>query len=182
MKVLLKFEHIKQIFDIHYNEFVVDMEGRYQNLEWSRVSERPLISSIKDWLPKFYIATINPDNESEGYAFACIGKSLLPCGEVDWKKMHELILKNYIIKITTTDIQFRYDFGNTSGVRYDEDFRDLLFKIYCDLVNGNCHLLREAEYQKYRQKEKDKILKEGDEDAIIPDDRPSASDSTETTT
>lgn len=164
MKVLLKLEHIKQIFDAHYNDFVDDIEGRYQNLEWMLMSERPLLWSIKDWLPKFYMATINPDNESEGYAFACIGKALLPCGEVDWKKMHELILKNYVIKITTTDIQFRYDFENTPGVQYDEDFRDMLFKIYCDLVNGNCHLLREAEYQEYLQKEKDETLKEDKHD------------------
>lgn len=182
MKVLLKFEHIKQIFDVHYNELVNELDERYQHLDWLRVSGRPIILSIKDWLPKFYITTINPDNESEGYAFACIGRALLPCGEVDWKKMHELILENYVIKITTTDIQFRFDFANTPGVRYDEDFRDMLFKIYCDLVNGNCHLIREAEYQEYLQKEKDKILKEGEGDAIIPNDRPSASDSTETTT
>lgn len=157
MKVLLKLEHIKQIFDVHYNEFVNDLDERYQQLEWMRMSGRPIILSIKDWLPKFYITTINPDNESEGYAFACIGRALLPYGGVDWQKMHELILEHYIIKITTTDIQFRYDFANTPGVHYDEDFRDLLFKIYCDLVNGNCHLLREAEYQEYLQKEKDKM-------------------------
>lgn len=182
MKVLLKFEHIKQIFDVHYNEFINDLDERYQHLDWLRVSGRPIILSIKDWLPKFYITTINPDNESEGYAFACIGRALLPCGEVDWQKMHELIIENYIIKITTTDIQFRYDFANHPGVQYDDDVRDMLFKIYCDLVNLNIHLIREAEYQECRQKEKDKILKEGKEDAINPDDRPSASDSTETTT
>lgn len=181
MKVLLKLEHIKQIFDVHYNHFVNDITEYYQNLSWPRVSERPLIWSIKEWLPKFYITTINPDNESEGYVCACIGRALLPCGEVDWQKMHELILEHYVIKITTTDIQFRYDFANTPGVQYDEDFRDVLFKIYCDLVNGNCHLLREAEYQEYLQKEKDKTLKEGEEDAVIPNDRLSTSDSTETT-
>ncbi len=157
MKVLLKLEHIKQIFDAHYNDFVDGIVGCYQNLAWPCESERPFILSIKDWLPKFYMATINPDNDSEGYAFACIDKALLPCGEVDWEKMHELILKHYVIKITTTDIQFRYDFENHPGVQYDKDFRDMLFKIYCDLVNGNCHLLREAEYQEYLRKEKDKM-------------------------
>ena len=182
MKVLLKLEHIKHIFDVHYNRFVDGIMGYYQSLSWPRMSERPLIWSIKDWLPKFYMTTINPDNESEGYAFACIDRVLFPCGEVDWEQMRNLILEHYIIKITTTDIQFRYDFANHPGVQYDEDFRDMLFKIYCDLVNGNCHLLREAEYRKYLQKEKDKTLKEGEEDAIIPNDRPSTSDSTETTT
>ena len=157
MKVLLKLEHIKHIFDVHYNRFVDDILGYYYSLSWPRMSERPLIWSIKEWLPEFYITTIDPDNESEGYACACIDKALLPCGEVDWKKMHEFILKNYVIKITTTDIQFRYDFGNTSGVQYDEDFRDMLFKIYCDLVNVNCQLIREAEYQEYLRKEKDKM-------------------------
>lgn len=182
MEVLLKLEHIKQIFDVHYNEYINDLDQRYQQLEWMRMSGRPFILSTKYWLPKFYIATINPDNESEGYAFACIGRALLPCGEVDWQKMHELIIKHYVIKITTTDIQFRYDFANQPDVQYDEDVRDMLFKIYCDLVNGNIHLLREAEYQEYRQKEKDETLKEDEGDAIIPNDRPSASDSTETTT
>ena len=182
MPVLLKLEHIKQIFDIHYNEFVNDLDERYQQLEWTRMSGRPIILSAKYWLPKFYITAINPDNESEGYACACIDRVLFPCGEVDWEQMHNLILEHYIIKITTTDIQFRYDFANHPGVQYDEDFRDMLFKIYCDLVNVNCHLLREAEYQEYLRKEKDKTLKEGEEDAVIPDDRPSASDSTETTT
>lgn len=181
MKVLLKLEHIKHIFDIHYNRFVDGIMGYYQSLSWPCESERPLIWSIKEWLPKFYMTTINPDNESEGYAFACIGRTLLPSGEVDWKKMHDLILEHYVIKITTTDIQFRYDFANTPGVHYDEDFRDLLFKIYCDLVVGNCHLLREADYQDYLQKEIDKTLKEGEEDAVIPNDRLSTSDSTETT-
>lgn len=181
MKVLLKFEHIKQIFDVHYNEFVDDLEARYQHLDWIRMSERPIILSIKYWLPRFYITTINPDNESEGYVCACIDRVLLPCGEVDWQKMHELILEHYIIKITTTEIQFRYDFANLSNVQYDEDVRDMLFKIYCDLVNGNINLIKESKYQEYRQKEKDKILKEGEGDAIIPNDRPSASDSTETT-
>lgn len=155
MKVLLKFEHIKQIFDIHYNEFVNDLDQRYRHLEWMCMSGgRPIILSSKWWLPKFYITTINPDNESEGYAFACIDRVLFPCGEVDWEKMRELILKNYIIKITTTEIQFRYDFAIAPGVQYDEDFRDILFKIYCDLVNMNCHLLREAKYQEHLQKEK----------------------------
>ena len=121
------------------------------------MSERPLMLSIKYWIPKLYVTTINPDNESEGYAIACIGRALLPSGEVDWQKMHELMLEHYIIKITTTDIQFRFDFANHPGVQYDEYFRDMLFKIYCDLVNGNIHLLREAEYQEYRQKEKDKM-------------------------
>ena len=182
MKVLLKFEHIKQIFDVHYNEFIDDLDPLYKQLEWMRMSERPIMLSIKHWLPKLYVTTINPDNESEGYACACIDRALLPCGEVDWQKMHELILEHYVIKITTTDIQFRYDFVNHPGVQYDEDVRDMLFKIYCDLVNGNIHLLREAEYQECRRKEKDKILKEGEGDAIIPNDRLSASDSTETTT
>lgn len=157
MRVLLKFEHIKQIFDVHYNEYVNDLDQRYQHLEWMRMSERPIMLSIKHWIPKLYVTTINPDNESEGYAVACIDRVLLPCGEVDWQKMHELMLENYVIKITTTDIQFRFDFANHPGVQYDEDFRDMLFKIYCDLVNGNIHLLREAEYQEYRQKEKDKM-------------------------
>ena len=157
MKVLLNFEHIKQIFDVHYNEYVNDLDQRYRHLEWMRMSERPLMLSIKYWIPKLYVTTINPDNESEGYAIACIGRALLPSGEVDWQKMHELMLEHYIIKITTTDIQFRFDFANHSDVQYDEDFRDMLFKIYCDLVNGNIHLLREAEYQEYRQKEKDKM-------------------------
>ena len=182
MKVLLKLEHIKQIFDIHYNRFVDDISEYYQNLAWPHMNERPFILSIKDWIPRFYMTTINPDNESEGYACACIDRVLFPCGEVDWEQMRNLILEHYIIKITTTDIQFRYDFGNTPGVQYDEDFRDMLFKIYCDLVNANCHLLREAEYQEYLRKEKDKTLKEGEENAVIPDDRPSTSDSTETTT
>ena len=182
MKVLLKLEHIKHVFEAHYNRFVDDISGYYQSLSWPRMSERPLIWSIKEWLPKFYIATINPDNESEGYAIACIDRVLLPCGEEDWQKMHELILENYVIKITTTDIQFRFDFANTPGVQYDEDFRDMLFKIYCDLVDGNVYLRREAEYQECRQKEKDKFLKEDKGDAIIPNDRPSASDSTETIT
>ena len=182
MKVLLKLEHIKHIFDIHYNRFVDDISEYYQSLSWPRMSERPLIWSIKEWLPKFYITTINPDNESEGYAFACIGRTLLPSGEVDWKKMHDLILEHYVIKITTTDIQFRYDFENYPGVHYDDDFRDMLFKIYCDLVTGNIHLIKEVEYQEYLQKEKDKTLKEDEKDAVIPNDRLSASDSTETTT
>ena len=182
MKVLLKLEHIKQIFDAHYNDFVDDIEGRYYHLEWLSMSGRPIILSIKYWLPNFYITTINPDNKSEGYACACISRALLPCGEVDWQKMHELILEHYVIKITTTDIQFRYDFANHPGVQYDEDVRDMLFKIYCDLVDGNIHLIREAEYQEYRQKEKNKTLKEDEEDAVVPNDRPSTSDSTETTT
>lgn len=181
MKVLLKLEHIKHIFDIHYNEFINDIEGFYYRLKWYRMTGRPIILSVKYWLPNFYITTINPDNESEGYVFACIGKELLPGGEVDWQKMHELILENYVIKITKTDIQFRFDF-ETPGVQYDEDFRDMLFKIYRDLVDGNCHLLREAEYQEYRQKEKDKTLKEGKEDAINSNDRPPTSDSTKAIT
>jgi hypothetical protein len=171
MKVLLKPEHIKQIFDAHYNRFVDDISEYYQSLSWPRMSERPLIWSIKEWLPSFYMTTINPDNESEGYVFACIDKTLLPCGEVDWEKMHELILKHYVIKITTTDIQFRYDFENHPGVHYDKDLRDMLFKIYCDLVNGNCHLLREAEYQEYLQKEKDKTLKEDNKNGAENDNR-----------
>ena len=157
MKVLLKLEHIKQIFDVHYNEFINDLDLRYQHLEWMRASERPIMLSIKHWIPKLYVTTINPDNESEGYAIACIGRALLPSGEVDWQKMHELILEHYIIKITTTDIQFRFYFANHPGVQFDENFRDVLFKIYCDLVNGNIHLIRETEYQEYRQKEKDKM-------------------------
>lgn len=157
MNVLLNFEHIKQIFDVHYNEYVNELDQRYRQLEWMRMSERPLMLSIKHWIPKFYIATINPDNESEGYAIACIDRALLPSGKVDWQKMHELILEHYVIKITTTDIQFRFDFANHPSVQYyDEDVRDILFKIYCDLVNVNIHLLREAEYQVYRQKEEDK--------------------------
>lgn len=157
MEVLLKFEHIKQIFDVHYNEYINDLDQRYRQLEWMRMSERPIMLSIKHWIPKFYIATINPDNESEGYAIACIDRALLPSGEVDWQKMHELILEHYVIKITTTDIQFRFDFANHPVVQYNEDVRDILFKIYCDLVNVSIHLLREAEYQEYLQKEEDKM-------------------------
>jgi len=142
MKVYITETIIRNVIEHFYGEYCDAYHQIHPDIEWQVLNRSPRLLTPNNVLPRLYISELV---DEWGYVITIVDQYKF------YMDIIPSVIDRYVIKITSTDIIFRFNTDYFESCKYDEDWLNMMYRIYTKLVEANIFMHREEIYQQSRQ-------------------------------
>lgn len=144
MKVYITKEILGDIITLYHAEY---LRGLLDDVSHLYIEKFDSIWRIHEY-PYLIIADLYGENEGFVVAIRVHG---IGGNEEDIDDLRKWCIDNYIIKVSTDAITFRYNTDYFTHFSFDEEWVNTLFKIYARIVQRNTQLYKEELFKQHEE-------------------------------